>query len=114
MARTGQNLTMYQGEAQVIRAPIVDAAGAPVTLTGASITWRAENSYGAGVTKSTGAGGVTLATTVATDDTVVITLAPADTATLTPGAYAHEAAITGSQAGVLLTGVLTLLESEVL
>lgn len=116
MARNDQHYTMYQGEVTPFTVPVVNSAGAPVTLTGAAITWtlRERADSAALVTKSTGAGSLTLTTTAATDDTLSWTLAGADTASLAPGSYYHEAAITGSQAAVLLTGVLTIRPSAVL
>lgn len=115
MSRTNQNVTMWQGEAKTLVSPIVNAAGTAVSLTGAAISWRLYDVTTGVVllTKTTAAGSVALSTTTATNDTVTVTLDPADTVSL-EGAYYHEAAITGSQAAVLYTGVLTINVSAVL
>jgi hypothetical protein len=110
-----QNFVMWAGEAKEIRIPCVDENGDALTLTGATIAWelRARQGAAALVTKGTGGSGITLETTDATDDTVVIALEPEDTAALR-GVYLHEAAITGAQAAFLSGGVVTINASYLL
>jgi len=116
MPPTPQRLTIAQGEAIEIRIVVVnDATGAPQSLTGAALSFVVAASVGqtAIVTKTTGGNGVTLATTDAANDTAVVTLAPSDTAALV-GEYGWELAITGTQAGVVALGALTITPSTIL
>lgn len=108
-------IAMVQGEALQIRIPVVDADEAPLSLTGASISWVVSATYGgaAVITKTTAGGTVTLETTSVTNDTVVVTLAPADTSALS-GAYVHEAAITGAAAASIVRGDFFVMGSTVL
>ena len=83
---TTQTFSMQGGDSKTIEVTLVDAAGVPVDVTGATITYRiaAAPHNTALVTKTTGGNGVTIAASV-----VTIVLAPDDTADLN-GVYHHE------------------------
>lgn len=76
------NWDMYAGDTKVPTYTVVDSAGVAVSLAGATLHWAAANIAGALV--------LTKTPTVTLPNTVTITLAPADTATLPAGWYRWE------------------------
>ena len=92
--QTAQNFDMFSGDDKVLVVTVKDLAGVAVNLTGASITWKLADSLTGTVraTKTTAAG---IAITDAADGVFEVTVADADTATLS-GSYYHEAEVTDS------------------
>lgn len=119
MTAINQDFTMWQGEDVVVTVPITNAAGTPVSLTGATaVVWKAfaitsASASSAAVSKSLGSG-VALANSADTDDAVVITLADTDTEALATGRYYHECRVTDSagREQVVFVGNLVLKQSK--
>lgn len=84
MTKLDQDFTMWQGEEISLRVPVTDSDGLPVTLTGATIAWKAT----AGSTTLSKSGSVISIDD--TDDGVKIDLDPADTKSMTAKKYRHE------------------------
>lgn len=100
---------MWSGDDKTLIIPVTNAAAAAVSLTGAAVVWKLMDNGPGGtvrITKQSGGSGITLTTTTATNDTINITLDPADTASLA-GQYYHECQVTDSVADVstVFTGV---------
>lgn len=118
MTKINQDFALWQGEDGVLRVPVLDSAGEPKVLTGSTVTWKAwfstVNSI-ASITKTT-ASGIALADSADTDDAIVITLAKADTSSLTPGVYYHECRVLDalSKEQVVFSGNMTLNRSKTL
>lgn len=125
MAATGEDITHYCGDSRTITIPVLDEDGAAVSLAGASARWwmaadadatEAADIY---IQKSTSAGititGPATVDGVASVYSLVITLAPADTKNLAPGARYHEAEITDASGAVatITTGTFTLVRDLV-
>jgi len=104
MTKLDQDFTMWQGETISLRVPVTDSAGDPVTLTGATVTWKA--TAGAAVLTKSGS----VISIDAADDGVQIDLDPADTTALTPKKYAHECRVVdaGGDHNVIFVGDLVL------
>lgn len=90
-----QNFTMVSGDTRTLTVRVRDPDDAVVAITGATIRWRAARSYGktANITKATGGSGITI--TDGPNGVFVVTLDPADTASLY-GTFYHEAEVTFS------------------
>ena len=75
-ADIGREAALAIDEDRPIRVVVKDAAGDPVTMTGWTLEWGVVDNSDDTVllTKTTGAGEITLATTDGTDDTAVITV----------------------------------------
>lgn len=111
MTSLNQDFTLYQGETKTLRVPVVDADGAPQTLTGAEVVWEAWRTPGSPVI-SKGAT-ITLYSAEGTNDGVQIPLLPADSEAVQPAVYTHECRVTLAGAeGVIFTGKMTVLYSE--
>lgn len=95
MPAVNQRITLYTGDTKTVRVPIRDTLGANVDMTGGSARWKLGKSArarGAGIllAKDTTAGGVTLTNEGGGAWSAIITFAPVDTKTMTPGLYHHE------------------------
>lgn len=99
------NDSMHSGDTLIAAVPIVDEGGVAVNLAGCAATYRiADGAHGTvRLTKTEGAG------IVLAGDTATITLAPADTGTLS-GWYYHELEIVDGSGNVstVFVGVLEI------
>jgi hypothetical protein len=107
---SNQNFTMTAGDSKTINVPVVTPAdGLPSDITGATITWKASKSFVKTpiLSKSTAAG---IAITNGTGGIFTITLAAADTVSVDPGDYYHEAQVTYSNGEVatVMRAVMTI------
>lgn len=99
----------YIGEDKTLRFAVTDGAGAPQPLTGWALEWilRARPGGAVLVTKTTGAGGITLPD--APGGIAEVQVPAADTVNRQPGTYHHTLRRTGSGvAQVLATGAVVL------
>lgn len=101
---------MHAGNTRNLNYTVKDRTGAAVNLTGASITWRmaAARDGAALVSKSTSSG---ITVTSAANGLFTVALAAADTATLEPGTYWHQATVTDGSGNVvtILTDTMQIL-----
>lgn len=88
---TTHNLTLWAGDGLTLSATALDAAGAPIVLTGAALDWRLTDGMRSLVT---GGIGTRLAVVSAPAGTFTVTLDPADTRNLDGGTYRHACAVT--------------------
>jgi len=117
MTRLNQDFTMFQGEKKLLQIPITDAAGAPVTLTGATVRWEVylqRNDPELVKTTADLTNPITLINVDGTNDGIQIPLVPADTTGWLARTYKHECRVTDSSGNpvVVFTGKLTLRYSE--
>jgi hypothetical protein len=98
---TVHNLTLWSGDGLTLSATALDAAGAAISLTGASLAWRLTDGTRSLVTGSIG---TRLAVVSAAAGTFTLTLDEADTAGLDGGTYRHAGTVT-TAAGVTTTVV---------
>jgi hypothetical protein len=112
VAAKNQNFEAYKGDTRNISVSVEDDDGAAVDLTGATIKWAAANTPTsvAVISKQTGGSGISI--TDASGGVFVITLQPADTASLRARTYYHEAQVTdaGGVISTVLTGKMKLFE----
>ena len=82
---------IYAGDDKLIEVAVLDKVGDPVSISGATIRWRASRSFGKAVaiSKSTSSG---ISITDAANGEFQVTLTPSDTASL-KGPYFHEAEV---------------------
>jgi hypothetical protein len=89
-----QNVTMWQGDARTLVIDVKNTDGTIPSLVGASVTWwmgANPPTSAVHIKKDNGnTGGVTI---TATPGEFSVVLAGADTATLSPGVYYHEAEV---------------------
>lgn len=101
---------MHSGDTRRVRVTVEDSAGDPVDLTSSSISWSFSSDNTATgsqvVTYSLGSG---IALIDAVNGIFEITIAPADTASVTAGKRYHEAELTESDGTVttVVTGTIT-------
>lgn len=116
MTATNQNSTMYAGDHATIRITVTDSdnGGAAKNIAGATIKWGVyDEEGGILILEKTTADAVTI--TDGLNGICTVALVPADTSTLTPGIYYHEAEVTDADGNVntVLTGEYTLNPSRV-
>ena len=100
------DIVMTQNNDITVRFTARDSTGNPVNITDFTILWEVKKSYlsAALITKSTGGHGITITNTTGGNFTVA--LAAADTKTLEPGSYLHQATLTDTFGNsVSLTGL---------
>lgn len=111
MTQAGQNFQVFQGDNHEIVISVVDENGLPANLAGYDAIWcvhqqnHAENII---LQKSTSLGGI-----VISGSDVIISLAQADTATMTPKLYGHQCELedgSGNHA-TITTGYMRVLRS---
>lgn len=113
MTRTAQDVTIYAGNTANIKVTVYDSDSSNwrKNLTGCSIKWVMYDPDDTGVilTKTD-----EIVVTDAIDGQLTVPLAPADTETVTPGNYCHEAEITDASGNVstVMTGDFIVLESR--
>lgn len=117
MAAVDQDFTMYQAESRILRIPITDADGDPVTLTGATVRWEVYRNVEGTITTvlaKTTSDDIALYNAAGTNDGIQITLAPADTTSLATGNFTHECRVTDSSGNqdVVFIGKMTLYASQ--
>lgn len=115
MPAISQDITHYKGDSATITIPVKDAAGNFVNLSGATARWwmgKNVNATGADVYIKKGIGTGLMITQPTTGEwDLVVTLAPADTETLTKtGAFYHEAEVvdSGGNISTVTIGKFTL------
>ena len=95
MTETNQNFDHWRGDAREITIPCVDAAGATIDLTDSTVRWRAFSlAEVAVILKATSLSTVSLVRVNGPSgelDAIRFTIQPADTLSLAPGIYRHEA-----------------------
>jgi hypothetical protein len=96
---TTHNLTLWAGDGLTLSAVALDAAGAVISLTGATLDWRLTNSTQDLVLGSIG---TRLAVVSAAAGTFTLTLDADDTANLDGGTYRHAGTVT-TAAGIVTT-----------
>jgi hypothetical protein len=100
---------MTVGDDKSLRVSVTDADGAVVAITSATISWKVTRSLRstAVLTKTTSSG---ISITSGSGGIFTISIDPADTASLTPGDYYHEAQVTfsGGDVGTVLKGIMTI------
>lgn len=81
----------HKGERKYLRIKVVDAADAPLNLTGFALQWMLEDVHSGAdvVLKEAATGTITLEDGDGTKDVAVIAIVAADTAALVPMAYRH-------------------------
>lgn len=106
MASDGEDFELYAGETKEVTITVTDADGDAVPLTGATITWGAYDRTGARTVRVTKSG----ADITISSNTFMFTLDPADTESLSPGVYAHEARVVDADdnEAVVTTGYMTV------
>lgn len=112
MTYTGQNLELYQGKDRIIEVTVYDDAGAPLDISGYTVTWVVyKPTTGVIVLTKTTADGIVL--TVPASGIMEITLVPEDTQSLL-GQYNHEGEITtpGGKQDVIFTGYFKITASK--
>jgi hypothetical protein len=103
------DFSMTRGDTKLIDVSVTEISdGSATTISGATINWKATKSHrsSAVISKATGGSGIAITGT----NTFRITLNAADTSSLTPGDYYHEAQVSFSDGEVatVLKGVMTL------
>lgn len=115
MTATNQNFSMYAGDHATIRVTVTDSdAGGYKNIANATIKWGVYDEEGGTlILQKTTATAITI--TDGLNGAFTVALVPADTSTLTPGIYYHEAEITdeGGNVNTVLTGEYTLNPSRV-
>lgn len=112
MTATNQDFTIFRGDTKTLTYTIKDANDAIVDLTGGTAKWeaaRSVNSATKDIQKSTSSG---IAIMAPTSGILVVTIDPADTASLGVGGYYHELEFTDASGRVstVATGRMTLKE----
>jgi len=115
MTATDQNFTTWSGDDKVLTVTVTDGSGTATNLTGATINYELQALPPDGVallTKTTGGGGISI--TDAAAGTFEITIAAADTASLS-GVYFHECQVVDSSGNVstIFTGRVNIREDFV-
>lgn len=110
MTERNQNIEVHQGDDFTFEVPVLDGEnGAPLDLTGAALRWllaAAATDTVPLIEKTVSGGGVTI--TDSAGGLVVVTLAPADTASLN-GIFHHELeVILGGRIYTVMTGEATI------
>ena len=115
MTEINQDFDIYQGDSKRVTFTVRDEAGSLLALTGYEATWvlyaGRDRSATAVLSKVIGSG---LAVPTPANGQVLLTLAPADTATLAPGKYSHELEIISGAGDVstVTTGTATVYYSK--
>lgn len=114
MARVNQNATIWAGDTVNLDVAVTNSAGAAKDITGATIAYVLFNEP-AGATVLTKTTADDIAITPGTGGLFTITLEPADTESVAPGAYYHEAEVTDISGNVatVLTGKVTIMRSRI-
>lgn len=99
MALTEQDFELFAGDDFILEFTVTDEDGTALNITGASISWVVWDGSTAVLTKTTASG---ISITDAAAGEFRVTLAPADTYTLEPKAYAHGANVS-IEAGAYMT-----------
>ncbi len=109
MPAENQNVELPAGDSRNLVIPVKNAAGADVSLVGSTVRWwMGKSQWSAGddvlIKKSIGTG------IAVVGSTITVTLAPADTDALQPGAYYHEAEVVfaDSTVATVTRGTFTL------
>ncbi len=115
MTKTAQDVTLFAGDTANIKVTVYDSDNSNVRkdITNCTIKWVMYDPDDTGVilTKTTPSN---ITVTDATNGEFTIPVAPADTETVTPGNYRHEAEITDADSNVstVLVGDFIILESR--
>ena len=103
---------IFRGEDKSLAMYIVNESGDPQTMTGWALSWtlrRAASASATVLTKTTGAGSITIGNGDGTDDRAIVTILDTDTEALSAGTYEH--ALRRTDAGyeqVLAYGIFVL------
>jgi hypothetical protein len=106
-----RDFSITKGDTKLIDVSVTEQSdGTPTVITGAAISWKVAKSIRstAVISKATSGSGISI--TSGTGGTFRITLDAADTSSLNPGDYYHEAQITfaDSEVATVLKGVMTI------
>ena|SRR5437868_5961633 len=111
MSARRQNFSLHAGDYRDITVTVLDAGGSPVDLTSATIAWKLTTALHASpaLLSKAVASGITIPVQTTNIGEFVIALASADTSSLAPGVYYHEADVTiGSKKSTVIYGNVTI------